>query len=295
MENWRKLLRELDVDPVAGSTSMDTAPLVAKGLSNDQAVKYSDTVKKTYKGDIGPEVGKIFASAGLILVKELGLLFEPTGQVADVNIDTGKITYTYQLVDQSSKAAVAAYKGGDYLAAGLNCAGAALASLAMIPIAGKVAKGLKKLIPSKRIEKAKKVMGQSQNLADNLKATNNPQLVAKGIEIEESLEQIYNFRKSLKKTRIHDYTSMTRLRKASRMLLSPIKTRIAARIKTSTLKTNTTLNFKLKFDEVSRIQIEQIDYFKKIDKFNDNPSIIAVDLNNTQFSETYKILSQKKK
>tara|TARA_A200000159_G_scaffold69272_1_gene64289 strand:+ start:549 stop:2180 length:1632 start_codon:yes stop_codon:yes gene_type:complete len=249
MENWRKLLRELDVDPVAGGTSMDTAPLVAKGLSNTQAVKYSDTVKKVYKGDVDPEIGKIFASAGLILVKELGLLFEPTGQVADVNIDTGKITYTYQLVDQSSKAAVAAYEGGDYLAAGLNSAGAALASLAMIPIAGKVAKGLRKLIPSKRVEKAKKVMAQSQNLAKNLKATNNPQLVAKGVEIEESLEQIYNFQKSLKKTRIHDYTSMTRLRKASKMLLSPIKTRIAARIKAGTLKTSTTLNFKLKFDD----------------------------------------------
>ena len=249
MENWRKLLRELDVNPVAGSTSMDTAPLATKGLSNDQAIKYSDTVKKVYKGDIGPEVGKIFASAGLILVKELGLLFEPTGQIADVNIDTGKITYTYQLVDQSSKAAVAAYKRGDYLAAGLNSAGAALASLAMIPIAGKVAKGLKKLIPAKRIEQSRKVMAKSQNLAKNLKATNNPELVAKGIEIEESLEQIYNFRKSLKKTKIHSYTSMTRLRKASKMLLSPIKTKIAKRIKAGSLKINTKLNIKLKFDQ----------------------------------------------
>ena len=53
-------------------------------------------------------------------------------------------------------------------------------------------------------------------------------------------------------------------------------------------------NFKFKFDQVSSRQIEQIDFFKKTDKFNDNPSIIAVDLNNTQFSQTYKILSQKK-
>ena len=57
---------------------------------------------------------------------------------------------------------------------------------------------------------------------------------------------------------------------------------------------NFSKNFKLKFDEVSRIQIEQIDFFKNIDKLNDSPSIIAVDLNNTQFSETYKVLSQKK-
>ncbi len=52
--------------------------------------------------------------------------------------------------------------------------------------------------------------------------------------------------------------------------------------------------FKIKFNEVSSKQINQIDSFKIVDKFNDDPSIIAVDLNNTQFSETYKILSRKK-
>ena len=53
-------------------------------------------------------------------------------------------------------------------------------------------------------------------------------------------------------------------------------------------------NIRIKFDEVSSKQINQIDFFKKVDKFNDYPSIIAVDLNNTQFSETYKNLSRKK-
>ena len=53
-------------------------------------------------------------------------------------------------------------------------------------------------------------------------------------------------------------------------------------------------NFKLKFDEVSNKQMEQINIFYKTDKFNDNPSIIAVDLNNTQFSEAYKILTRNK-
>ena len=57
---------------------------------------------------------------------------------------------------------------------------------------------------------------------------------------------------------------------------------------------NFSKNFKSKFKNVSNRQIEQINLFKKIDKYNDKPSIIAVDLNNTQFSETYKILSRKK-
>ena len=59
-------------------------------------------------------------------------------------------------------------------------------------------------------------------------------------------------------------------------------------------KSNFSKEFKLKFDVVSHRQMEQIDIFKKVDRFNGKPSIIAVDLNNTQFSETYKILSQKK-
>jgi endonuclease/exonuclease/phosphatase family metal-dependent hydrolase len=53
-------------------------------------------------------------------------------------------------------------------------------------------------------------------------------------------------------------------------------------------------NFKVKFEEVSDRQIEQINLFKRTDKYNEKPSIIAVDLNNTQFSETYKNLSFKK-
>jgi hypothetical protein len=246
MENWRNHKKELLVELPLDDPDI---AYLAGATDNQDALKRSKAAIDVYTGNIDPEIGKIFASAGLILVKELGILFEPTGQIADVNVDTGKVTYTYQLVNQSSKAAVAAYKRGDYLAAGLNSAGAALASLAMIPIAGKVAKGLKKLIPAKRIEQSRKVMAKSQNLAKNLKATNNPELVAKGIEIEESLEQIYNFRKSLKNTRIHSYTSMTRLRKASKMLLSPIKTKIAKRIKAGSLKINTKLNIKLKFDD----------------------------------------------
>ncbi len=53
-------------------------------------------------------------------------------------------------------------------------------------------------------------------------------------------------------------------------------------------------NFKLKFEEVNVKQLDQVSYFEEVDKSNDKLSIIAVDLNNTQFSKTYKKLSRNK-
>ena len=51
-----------------------------------------------------------------------------------------------------------------------------------------------------------------------------------------------------------------------------------------------TLKRPLKFDEVFRKQLSQIDQFDAVENVNTNPSIICTDLNNTQFSKTYKRL-----
>jgi endonuclease/exonuclease/phosphatase family metal-dependent hydrolase len=48
----------------------------------------------------------------------------------------------------------------------------------------------------------------------------------------------------------------------------------------------------LKFNEVFKKQLNQVNQFKAIDLDNDNPSIICTDLNNTQFSTIYKELKQ---
>lgn len=249
MENWRKHLKELDLNPVMGTTDMANAVYTSKALTPKQRLKYNKSQRELAQGNIPLETAKLFTKAGIILVKEIGLLFEPSGQVADIDVDTGKVTYTYELVNQSSAAALDAYRKGDYLSAGLNSAAAALGVLAMIPIAGKAAKGMKRLIPTKRVKSAEKIMDHSQKLATDLKATGHPELVAKSVEIEESLEQIYDFRKSLKKTKVPLDQIMLRLRKASRMLLSPIKTKIAKRVKAGSLKINTKLNIKLRFNQ----------------------------------------------
>jgi len=47
----------------------------------------------------------------------------------------------------------------------------------------------------------------------------------------------------------------------------------------------------LKFDEVFRKQLTQIDQFNTVEAVNDFPSIVCTDLNNTQFSKAYKALS----
>ena len=47
----------------------------------------------------------------------------------------------------------------------------------------------------------------------------------------------------------------------------------------------------VKFDEVFRKQLLQIDQFDAVENVNANPSIICTDLNNTQFSKAYKRLS----
>lgn len=50
----------------------------------------------------------------------------------------------------------------------------------------------------------------------------------------------------------------------------------------------------LKFDEVFQKQITQIEQFNTVEEINDKPSVICVDLNNTQFSKTYKQLAKGK-
>ena len=49
--------------------------------------------------------------------------------------------------------------------------------------------------------------------------------------------------------------------------------------------------FQVKFDDVFKKQLTQIDQFNQVELENDFPSVICTDLNNTQFSKTYKALA----
>ena len=48
----------------------------------------------------------------------------------------------------------------------------------------------------------------------------------------------------------------------------------------------------IKFDEVFKKQLSQIEQFETVEASNDLPAILCTDLNNTQFSKTYKALSK---
>ena len=51
----------------------------------------------------------------------------------------------------------------------------------------------------------------------------------------------------------------------------------------------------IKFDEVFKKQLSQIEQFDAVETTNDLPSILCTDLNNTQFSKTYKAISKGRK
>lgn len=51
----------------------------------------------------------------------------------------------------------------------------------------------------------------------------------------------------------------------------------------------------IKFDEVFKKQLSQIEQFDEVESISDLPSILCTDLNNTQFSKTYKALSKGRK
>lgn len=51
-------------------------------------------------------------------------------------------------------------------------------------------------------------------------------------------------------------------------------------------------SIRVKFDEVFKKQLLQIETFEEVEKMNDHPAILCTDLNNTQFSKTYKTLSK---
>jgi len=51
----------------------------------------------------------------------------------------------------------------------------------------------------------------------------------------------------------------------------------------------------IKFDEVFKKQLTQIEQFDAVEANNDLPAILCTDLNNTQFSKTYKALSKGRK
>ena len=136
----------------------------------------SDIGIGSYKTDFDPDFKKAEAAAVIKAVKELALIFEPTGQIADVDADTGKITTTYEVASKSAQNALDAYEKGDFALAGTNSAIAVLATLAMIPLIGKSAK-----LASKVPILAKKSILNANKVVATLKKSKNSSLLFSSI------------------------------------------------------------------------------------------------------------------
>ena len=174
----------------------------------------SDVGIGSYRTDFDPDFRKAEAAAVIKAVKELALFFEPTGQIADVDTDTGKITTTYEVASKSAQSAADAFGKGDYALAGTNSAIAVLATLAMIPLLGKSAK-----FASKVPIFARKSILNANKVAAALKKSKNSSLLKKAGEIEDAIIRTRTWRSKQPKT----YRPLEIMKKLKRDVLSTKK------------------------------------------------------------------------
>lgn len=111
-----------------------------------------------------------------------------TGQVSDLTVGgDGKIDvrYTYEDVVDSVESAKLNLEKGDYKSAGFDSAFAVLGALAMIPLIGKYAKGVRKAaLAKKAVDKAAKSTSKA------LRSSGDAKLIAKADEIDEKLVEL---------------------------------------------------------------------------------------------------------
>ena len=157
MENWRKFLNEAPMQDSGSGAFTPRIPVTTKELDNLATML-------TY--------------------------IEPTGQISDITIGPGgaiDFRYTYEDVKDSVKSTKLNLEKGDYKAAGFDSALAVLGALAMIPVIGKVVKGARKAALAKRaVDKAAKSTSKS------LRATGDPELIAKADEIDNAVAKASN-------------------------------------------------------------------------------------------------------
>ena len=119
MENWRNYIKEEFTERLPGGLGVD--------YPDEESAPF-DSAEPTQK-QLTQQIGgaDIFKPLSEF-TKELAVFFEPTGQIYDLDIDTGKITTTYEELKSSAKQVDLAWET------------AALLALTMIPFLGKIPK-----------------------------------------------------------------------------------------------------------------------------------------------------------
>ena len=156
MENWRRYIKEEFTERLPGGLGVD--------YPDEESAPF-DSAEPTQKQLTQQISGADIFKPLIEFTKELAVIFEPTGQIYDLDIDTGKITTTYEELKSSAKQVDLAWEKGDYVTAGISSATAALLALAMIPFFGKIPKA------------AAAITSKARKISKSLKLSREPKFI----------------------------------------------------------------------------------------------------------------------
>jgi hypothetical protein len=191
MEGWRNYINELDLtDP--------TIAMMASGTSAEDTARRAKSVKDVLAGDLPPDFVELMTSLAVdsakIGVNLAVMLLDPTGQFAGYDFDTGQVRTSYE----DFKDAQEEFSRKPSLA---GAGELTLASLAMIPILGKLAKGVKTAKKGLDLAKSAADAGQtiqkSQEVSAKLKKLKVPQAIKLANKIDVKIKEAYIARKEL--------------------------------------------------------------------------------------------------
>lgn len=115
------------------------------------------------------------------MVKTIFLMLDPTGQVGDIDFDTGETTSSYTLLKRD----VASFENNPTL---LGAGVVALGALAMIPIVGKI---------PKFATKTTNIIKKAADVSKHLKKSGDPKLIAKSKEIDSTLKKLKFYQETM--------------------------------------------------------------------------------------------------
>lgn len=177
-----------------------------------------------------------------VIVKTIFLMLDPTGQVGDVDFNTGEVTSSLTLLKRD----VASFEKNPNL---LGAGQVALGSLAMIPIVGKLGK-LGKLgkagTGAAQAKRKKTILQNASEISKEMKKSGDPKLIAKSKEIDNAIQKI----KIPQASRLRSYISGIQ-KQINQKVLSAIRKGSFKVGQTRTYKVPKPKDSKLELDEVS--------------------------------------------
>ena len=139
--NWRKFLKEESSVKYPGG--LGAAYPDALAIPPSEGEPSAEQLARNYSSETA---GIVAAYSDLMkdLTELTAVLFDPTGQISDVDIEDGTVRYTYEDFLEDSNVTVEKFEKGEYLSATGYAVLAGLSALAMVPLVGKASKYTRK-------------------------------------------------------------------------------------------------------------------------------------------------------